>query len=228
MELELRGISKNYRLAGGVEVPALHDINLRVRAGECVALVGPSGCGKTTLLSILGLLSSSSTGEYILDGRNVDNLDRQQQARCRGDLFGFVFQSYNLLPREKAWRNAMLPLAFRASHRKDRRKRAVEALDAVGLRSRMNHIPSQLSGGEQQRIAIARALINRPALILADEPTGNLDSKTGTEILELIRQLTRARGATVIMATHNQSVAESADRIIAMQDGQIRKDESGA
>jgi len=212
-------------MSGGVTVPALRNINLSMSPGEFVALMGPSGCGKTTLLSIMGLLASQSQGDYLLNERNILTLSRNELARWRSDFIGFIFQSYNLLPRENALRNAMLPLTFRRSHRSDRQQRALEALESVHLAHRQKHYPSELSGGEQQRVSIARALVNRPKLLLADEPTGNLDSQTGKEIMALIREVAEKSSATVVIATHDISVAAWARRIIHMKDGQIISDE---
>jgi len=224
MRLELAGVGKTYTLEGGAEIPALCDVHLVIERGEFVALMGPSGCGKTTLLSILGLLLRPSCGKYSLENHDALTLSRQEQARLRGQAIGFVFQSYNLLPREKAWRNVMIPLTFNPAYRSKRRERALEALRSVNMLGRKNHFPSQMSGGEQQRVGIARALVNSPRLLLADEPTGNLDTRTGSEIIKLIVELGKARGATVVIATHDSSVAELADRSIEMRDGRIVAD----
>ncbi|MBM4154493.1 MAG: ABC transporter ATP-binding protein [Lentisphaerae bacterium] len=227
MRVELSGIGKTYRLSETVEVPALRDIDLRVREGEFVALVGPSGCGKTTLLSILGLLTLPSAGSYRLEDREAAGFSRNEMARCRASTIGFIFQAYNLLPREPAWRNVMFPLTFRAETRATRRQRALEALEAVGLAHRANHRPAQMSGGEQQRVAVARALVNRPKLLLADEPTGNLDSRTGRDVLDMIVDLAGRFGTSVITATHDPRVAARAGRVVEMSDGAIVSDGAG-
>jgi putative ABC transport system ATP-binding protein len=224
MLVALRGVYKSFFLAGGVTVPALRPVDVCVAAGEFVALVGPSGCGKTTLLSVIGLLTQPSGGDYRLNGRNTAEFSRQEQALWRSEKIGFIFQAYNLLPREDALHNVMLPLAFNPAFRKERRQQALAALQAVGLAHRVHHFPAQMSGGEQQRVAIARALINRPQLILADEPTGNLDSHTGADILNLISSLAAEHNAAILMASHERSVAERARRIIEMKDGCILRD----
>ena len=224
MDIDLAGVSKRYDLSGDVSIPALGKVDLRLTTGDFVALVGPSGCGKTTLLSVIGLLCRPSGGRYLLDGRDVERASRSEQAQWRADDMGFIFQSYNLLPRENAWRNVMLPLSFRRVHRARRRERALEVLEAVGLSRRARHYPSQMSGGEQQRVAIARALVNNPRLLLADEPTGNLDSATGREIMTLITEMARRFGSTVIMATHDQAIAGYAGRVVSMKDGRVVDD----
>ena len=226
MNIELRRVEKIFSMPGGHSVPALRDVNLNIASGDFVALMGPSGCGKTTLLSVIGLLSRQTHGDYLLDSRNVLALSSNELAQWRSDYIGFIFQSYNLLSKENALRNTMLPLTFRNIYRKDRKQRAVDALEAVQLAPRMRHYPSQLSGGEQQRVSIARALVNRPRLLLADEPTGNLDSQTGAEIMALIREVATRYSSTVIIATHDKSVADYAPRIIHMKDGKIISDES--
>lgn len=223
MNIELKGVSKTYRPSRDAAVRAVREIDMIIRQGERVALMGPSGCGKTTLLSILGLLSRPTAGRYFLDGRDVCQLSRAEQARFRGERIGFIFQSYNLLPREQAWRNVIMPLSFQTKHRGMRRQRAMEAMAAVNLLPRARHYPAQMSGGEQQRVAIARALVNRPRLLIADEPTGNLDSSTGKEIMDLISNVAKQCEASVIMATHDRSVADCAERIIEMRDGRIRE-----
>lgn len=223
MRVELSGIGKTYRLSETVQVPALHGVSLQVAEGEFVALVGPSGCGKTTLLSILGLLTQPTAGSYRLEGREVAGYSRNEMARCRAATIGFIFQAYNLLPREPAWRNVMFPLTFRAETRATRRQRAMEALEAVGLTHRANHRPSQMSGGEQQRVAVARALVNRPRLLLADEPTGNLDSRTSIEIMDLFRALNDG-GISIVMVTHEPDIARFTKRNILMRDGRIVRD----
>jgi len=225
LQLELTGIEKSYNVSESVSVPALRGIDIEIDRGEFVSLVGPSGCGKSTLLSILGLLTWPTAGRYNFEGRDTQTISRHDQARLRGDAIGFIFQSYNLLPRESAWRNVMFPLSFRSDTRATRKSASLEALEAVGLAHRADHFPSQMSGGEQQRVAVARALVNRPRLLIADEPTGNLDSVTGKEILNLIMQLATEYDTAVIMATHDSSVAAQAHRMVAMSDGRIISDE---
>ncbi len=226
MYVELSSITKTYQMSANVSVPALRDIDLSIGQDEFVALVGASGCGKTTLLSILGLLMWPTTGSYHLEGRDTRAVSRGAQAALRGDLIGFIFQSYNLLSRETAWRNVMFPLTLRSSTRGTRKQAAMDALEAVGLADRANHYPSQLSGGEQQRVAVARALVNRPRLLIADEPTGNLDSRTGREILDLIIRLSQEYGTAIVMATHDRSVAQLAGRIVTMADGRLVSSEA--
>jgi putative ABC transport system ATP-binding protein len=221
MRVELHGVEKSYQISESVRVPALRGVSLCVESGELVSLVGASGCGKSTLLSVIGLLAWTTGGRYLLDGQDVSLFSRAELAAMRSKSVGFIFQSYNLMPRECAWRNVMLPMVFQTDTRSTRKARAMEALEAVGLGHRAEHFPSQLSGGEQQRIAIARALVNHPKLLLADEPTGNLDSKTGKEVLRLILELGQQYGSSVIMATHDSSVVGQTGRRIEMSDGQI-------
>jgi putative ABC transport system ATP-binding protein len=221
MLIDLRDICKVYRM-GEVEVQALCGVDLQIAAGELTAIMGPSGSGKSTLMNILGCLDQSTTGEYYLDGTNVSSLSENALARVRNRRIGFVFQSYNLLRRTPAIDNVELPLVYAGA--RNRRAVAAEALERVGLAGRMHHRPNQLSGGEQQRVAIARALVNRPDLILADEPTGNLDSKTGLEIIGLFQQLNR-EGITVIYVTHSPETAEYTRRIVRLSDGRLVSDE---
>jgi ABC-type lipoprotein export system ATPase subunit len=221
MYVELTSINKTYRMSERVSVPALSGVDLSVGEGEFVALVGASGCGKTTLLSILGLLMWPTEGEYRLAGQDTRVASRREQAALRSNLIGFIFQSYNLLARETAWRNVMFPMTFQSETRSTRKQAALDALDAVGLSDRAIHYPSQMSGGEQQRVAVARALVNRPRLLIADEPTGNLDSHTGQEILELIIRLAGEYGTAIVMASHDLSVAQRAGRVVKMADGKI-------
>ncbi len=222
--LELQGVAKRYA-TGRTAVEALRGIDLRVDRGEFVALMGPSGSGKTTLLEILGCLSLPSEGRYSLAGRPVEEIPADGLAKLRGEEIGFVFQSFNLLPRLSALENAELPLVYRRVGRGERRERARAALERVGLGGRERHLPGELSGGERQRVAIARALINRPRLILADEPTGNLDTTTGGEIMALLAGL-HAEGNTVVVVTHDARVAERADRRLTIRDGRIAEDRS--
>jgi putative ABC transport system ATP-binding protein len=218
--IELENISKIYRM-GKVEVPALRGINLNVQEGEMVALIGASGSGKSTLMNIIGFLDKPTDGKYILEGIDVSRLNDNKLAEMRNKKIGFVFQTYNLLPRASAVSNVELPLIYGGSGQK--RKRALEALERVGLAARARHKPAELSGGEQQRVAIARALVNTPSLILADEPTGNLDSKATDEIISIFCQL-NDEGITVVMVTHEMDIAERAKRVIRLLDGEIVED----
>jgi len=215
------GLTKIYRM-GEVEVQALRGISLDVKRGEAVAIMGPSGSGKSTLMSILGCLDRPSEGEYILDGEQVAGLTDDQLASIRNRKIGFVFQSFNLLQRVSALNNVELPLGY--ANRPDEGKgRAAAALQAVGLESRMKHRPAELSGGEQQRVAVARALVNEPAILMADEPTGNLDSKVGQEIMDLLFKLNRERNTTLLIITHDQRIASQAQRTIRIRDGLIEE-----
>ncbi|MBI3622235.1 MAG: ABC transporter ATP-binding protein [Nitrospirae bacterium] len=224
--IELDSIAKRYR-TGPIEVLALRDLTLTIDRGELIAIIGPSGSGKTTLLDILGCLSNPTTGRYRLDGADVSALDEEALAAIRNRMIGFVFQTFQLLPRHTALQNVALPLLYAGVGRQERERRAAEALEGVGLADRMAHHPNQLSGGQQQRVAIARALVTGPSLILADEPTGNLDSTSGREIMQLLTSLHR-RGTTVILVTHNQEIADQAPRVIALRDGRIVEDRTAA
>ena len=221
MLIQLQGVQKRYLPGRDAAVNALLDIDLTVQPGERMAVLGPSGCGKTTLLSILGLLSRPTCGSVRIDGTEVSVFSSDRLARTRRERIGFVFQSYNLLPREPAWRNVMFPLVFAGTQRRERRRRALAALEEVGLGSRANHTPAQLSGGEKQRVAIARELIHRPELLLADEPTGNLDSKTGRDILGLFTRIAEQTKSSVVLVTHDSSVAAWARRRVEMRDGRL-------
>jgi putative ABC transport system ATP-binding protein len=218
--IRTENLVKRYRL-GEVDVEALRGVDLEVGRGEYVALMGPSGSGKSTLMNILGCLDVPSSGRYLLEDREVGTLSENELAEVRGRRIGFVFQTFNLLPRASALENVELPLHYQ---RRPARKAALEALESVGLAGRAHHLPGQLSGGERQRVAIARALVTDPAIILADEPTGNLDSVTGVEILGIIDGLA-ARGATVVLITHDRAVAGHARRIFHLKDGMLERTE---
>lgn len=216
--IETEELTRTYRV-GTTEVHALRGVSVQVASGEFVALMGPSGSGKSTMMHLLGCLDTPTAGRYVLEGRDVSRLTVDERAHVRNRRIGFVFQTFNLLPRLSALDNVMLPLLYRG-HVAAARQRAIEALRHVGLAQRAQHRPMELSGGERQRVAIARALITDPALILADEPTGNLDSQTGQEIMHLLNELSAA-GRTIIIVTHDASVAAYAQRVVHMRDGQI-------
>jgi putative ABC transport system ATP-binding protein len=217
--IKLEEVSRIYD-TGKFQVPALVDVNLDVAEGEFLAIVGPSGSGKSTMMNILGCLDRPTSGLYTLDGQPVDELDNDGLALVRSRSIGFVFQSYNLLPRTSALDNVATPLMYQGVPRKERLRRAQAALERLGLGDRMTHEPSELSGGQQQRVGIARALVTEPALILADEPTGNLDSHSGAEVLQLFRDL-HALGRTIVLITHDVDVADAADRAVHIRDGRI-------
>jgi putative ABC transport system ATP-binding protein len=224
--MELAGVTKRYA-SGRVMVDALRGIDLRIGAGELVAIMGPSGSGKTTLMEILGCLLQPSSGTYRFNGQPVEAIVPDGLAALRGEQIGFVFQSFNLLPRLTALENVELPLGYRQVGRRARRARAAEVLARVGLAQRARHLPSELSGGERQRVAIARALVNHPSVILADEPTGNLDSTTGDDILALLCDLQRD-GTTVVLVTHDPRVGARVARLVRIRDGRIEHDGPGA
>ncbi len=226
MELiEMRGIKKDYEM-GKTQVRALRGIDLEVKAGEFIAIVGQSGSGKSTLMNLIGCLDRPTEGEYHLDGNKVDEMGDDDLARIRNKKIGFVFQTFNLLPRTNCLHNVELPLLYSSVSRKDRERRALEMLERVGLGERVRHNPNELSGGERQRVAIARALVNDPAIVLADEPTGNLDSKTGSEILAIFSDL-NADGKTIVLVTHEKYIADYSGRIVSLRDGEIVEAGSG-
>jgi len=222
--IEIRDVCKVYDL-GEVEVHALRGVTLDIEQGEYVALIGQSGSGKSTLMNTLGCLDRPTSGSYVLAGNEIVTMSRDERARIRNDRIGFVFQNFNLLARTSAVENVELPLLYaQGISAKQRRQRAVEMLEKVGLADRLDHHPGQLSGGQQQRVAIGRSLINDPSILLADEPTGNLDSHTSAEVIDLFRQLNQESGITVILVTHDQDVARNADRTVVLRDGKIVAD----
>lgn len=222
--IQTEDLSKVYQM-GDSEVRALNGASFTINKGEMVAIMGPSGSGKSTLMSIIGCLDVPTSDRYILDGVSVENMDETKLAETRGRKIGFVFQQFNLLARTSALENVMLPLTYAGVSGKERNDRAMKALDRVGLSQRTHHAPNELSGGQQQRVAIARALVNEPAILLADEPTGALDSKTSVEIMDLFQKLHKESGQTVILVTHDLYVARHTERIIKISDGQIVSDE---
>jgi putative ABC transport system ATP-binding protein len=222
--IEIADVTKTYDMGAEAQVRALDGVSVEIDSGEYVAVMGPSGSGKSTLMNLIGCLDTPTTGTYRLKGREVSAMDDDELARIRNREIGFIFQTFNLLPRADALQNVELPLIYSGTPRRDRHERARRALEAVGLGDRMHHRPNEMSGGQRQRVAIARALVNEPSLLLADEPTGNLDSRTGEEILSLIDSL-HAQGNTILLVTHEDELAHRAARVIRLRDGKIVADE---
>ncbi len=220
--IRIEGLSKVYK-SGSIEVEALKSINVQINKGEFVGIMGPSGSGKSTFMNIIGCLDRATSGLYILDDKRIEDMADNLLAGVRNQKIGFVFQSFNLLPRMTALKNVELPMVYARVSAKDRRERAMQALERVGLTDRVHHRPNELSGGQRQRVAIARALVNNPAIILADEPTGNLDSKSGYEVMEIFKELNR-EGATIIIVTHEPEIASQTKRIISFRDGEVIDD----
>ena len=223
--IELKDVTKIYRM-GNIEVGALRDVSVSIAAGEMVAIMGASGSGKSTMMNILGCLDVPTSGEYLLEGENVGQLGDDRLAEIRNRKIGFVFQTYNLLPRLTALANVELPLLYGNGH--DRRRRAMTALSRVGLADRVGHRPTELSGGQQQRVGIARALVKEPSIVLADEPTGNLDSQSTEEVLAILQDLNHREGLTVIIVTHEPDIAAATRRVITMLDGRVTDDRKAA
>ncbi|WP_312700800.1 ABC transporter ATP-binding protein [Sedimentibacter sp.] len=217
--IDLKNITKTYDM-GSVQVEVLRGITMHVDEGEFIAIVGPSGSGKSTLMNMIGCLDTPTTGEYYLDGREISTYNEKQLSKIRNEKIGFIFQKFNLLPKLSALENVELPLIYRGMSQKERRQRSIDALTKVGLDDRMNHKPTELSGGQQQRVAIARALAGDPPVLLADEPTGNLDSKSGSDVMNLIKQLS-SEGKTIVLITHDNEIAMEAEKTIIIKDGML-------
>lgn len=215
--IHLKNITKTYDM-GSVQVQVLNGITLHVNKGDFLAIIGPSGSGKSTLMNMIGCLDTPTTGEYFLDGKEISTYNEKQLSKIRNEKIGFIFQKFNLLPKLSAYENVELPLIYRGMNAKERKIRCLDTLEKVGLSDRMDHKPTELSGGQQQRVAIARALAGDPPVLLADEPTGNLDSKSGTDVINLIKQLSK-EGKTIVLITHDNEVAEQAKKIITIRDG---------
>ena len=221
--IDLRNIVKNYYV-GSIVVRALRSITIQMEPNEYMAIMGPSGSGKSTLMNLLGCLDTATSGSYILNGTDVSKMDDNKLAEIRSQEIGFVFQTFNLLPRYSALENVMLPMVYAGSAKNQRLERAKDTLASVGLEDRMDHKPNELSGGQRQRVAVARAMVNNPSIILADEPTGNLDSKTSVDIMNLLDEI-HSRGNTVILVTHEEAIAKRAGRIIRLIDGEVEQDQ---
>ncbi|MEY8292483.1 ABC transporter ATP-binding protein [Carnobacteriaceae bacterium 52-44] len=221
--IELKNIYKIYEMAGET-LTALEDVSLSINQGDFTSIMGPSGSGKSTLMNVVGLLDSFDRGEYILNGQNISEYSEKELAGIRNKEIGFVFQSFNLMPRMSVLENVMLPLVYAGVSFSDRKERAMEALEKVGLGNRVNHRPNEISGGQKQRVAIARSIVNKPAVVLADEPTGNLDSTTAEEIIRIFQELNRD-GATIIMVTHEREVAKYTKKIVHLRDGKLMDEE---
>ncbi|MFA9422387.1 MAG: ABC transporter ATP-binding protein [Sedimentibacter sp.] len=215
--INLKDITKTYDM-GTVQVQVLRGITFHVAKGEYISIIGPSGSGKSTLMNIIGCLDVPTTGEYYLDGKEISTYNEKQLSKIRNEKIGFVFQKFNLLPKLSAYENVELPLVYRGMPSKERKQKTLDALEKVGLLDRMNHNPTELSGGQQQRVAIARALAGEPSILLADEPTGNLDSKSGSDVMNLIKQLSK-EGKTIVLITHDNEIAKAAQRNIIIKDG---------
>lgn len=224
LAVKARDLTKVYQM-GEIEVHALRGVSLEVKPKEVLAIVGPSGSGKSTMMNILGALDRPTSGEYYLDGESVADMTDEQLADVRNRKVGFIFQSFNLLPRSSALANVEMPLRYQRNGNggSSREELATEALESVGLGNRIHHRPSELSGGQQQRVAIARAIVNNPAIVMADEPTGNLDTKSGNEVMELLRNLNEAHGTTIVIITHDLEIAEQANRTVRIRDGMIEQ-----
>ncbi len=219
--INLKNITKTYDM-GSVKVQVLKGITLHIAEGEFVSIMGPSGSGKSTLMNMIGCLDVPTTGEYYLDGKEISTYNEKQLSKIRNEKIGFIFQKFNLLSKLTAYENVELPLIYRGMNNKERKERSIEALDKVGLSDRMHHKPTELSGGQQQRVAIARALAGNPPVLLADEPTGNLDSKSGYDVMNLIKELNK-EGKTIILITHDNEVAEAAEKMVTIKDGMLTK-----